>query len=188
MYKRQDVDCVITTQELVNMIKEAGLVMEEIEPEATDMPFGMASGAGVIFGVTGGVTEAVIRRVVSDHSAAALSHIAVLGERGLAGVKEFDVTLGDVTYHLGVVSGLGNAEKLLDRMARGEVSFDFVEVMACPNGCIGGGGQPFALQAGKEKRGKGLYAADKLSQIKRTQENPCLLYTSLSNPAKCGAL
>lgn len=169
-----DVDCVITTQELVNMIKEAGLVMEEIEPEATDMPFGMASGAGVIFGVTGGVTEAVIRRVVSDHSAAALSHIAVLGERGLAGVKEFDVTLGDVTYHLGVVSGLGNAEKLLDRMARGEVSFDFVEVMACPNGCIGGGGQPFALQAGKEKRGKGLYAADKLSQIKRTQENPVL--------------
>ena len=112
--------------------------------------------------------------MVSDHSAASLSHIAVLGERGLSGVKEFDVTLGDATYHLGVVSGLGNAEKLLDRMARGEVSFDFVEVMACPNGCIGGGGQPFALQAGKAKRSEGLYAADKLSQIKRTQENPVL--------------
>ncbi len=166
-----DVDAVITTQELILMIKESGIMFDSLEPEAVDMPFGTVSGAGVIFGVTGGVTEAVLRLVVSNKTRAALITVANAGQRGNEGIKEFEVEYGEKTLKIAVVSGLGNAEKVLNRVKAGE-HFDFIEIMACPGGCVNGGGQPFSGDAGRKARAKGLYDADRLLSIRRAEENP----------------
>lgn len=166
-----DVDHVITTQELIRMIRESGIVFSELEAEAVDAPFSTSTGAGVIFGVTGGVTEAVLRRVSGDKSPSALRAIAFQGVRGMEGVKETRIMVGDKELRIAIVSGLGNAAALIERIKDGE-KFDFVEVMACPGGCVSGAGQPYVPEAEKAKRGKGLYAADKLSSIKRSEENP----------------
>ena len=168
------VDYVLSTQELIQMIKESGLIFSDLEPEAVDMPFGTMTGAGVIFGVTGGVTEAVLRRISSDKSNTALMTIAYQGVRGMKGVKEAVVPFGDRQLRVAVVSGLKNASDLIERIKAGE-HYDFVEVMACPGGCISGGGQPFAPSAEREMRGKGLYSADRLCGIKRSEENPLML-------------
>ena len=168
-----DVDAVLTTQELIAMIKEAGIVFEDIEPEAVDMPFGTYSGAGVIFGVTGGVTEAVLRRVSSNKSRSGLMTIANVGQRGNEGIKEFDLDYGESKLHMAVVSGLGNAEKVIERIKAGE-HFDFVEVMACPGGCVNGGGQPFVSEHRRVERSKGLYEADKMLSIRCSEENPLI--------------
>jgi NADH-quinone oxidoreductase subunit G len=175
-----NVDAVITTQEMIQMIKESGIMFAEIEPEAVDMPYSARTGAGVIFGVTGGVTEAVLRRLVEDKSKTSLSYLAYHGVRGLEGVKETVLPYGDRELKIAVVSGLGNAKNLIEKIKAG-AHYDFVEVMACPNGCINGGGQPFVAQKIKEKRGQGLYAADKLCSIKRSEENPLVqsLYEGL---------
>lgn len=175
-----NVDAVLTTQELIRMIKESGIVFSELEPEAIDMPFGTISGAGLIFGVTGGVTEAVLRRVVSNKSRSALMTVANSGQRGMDGVKEFDLTYGDKNLHIAVVSGLNNAESVIKRMKNGE-KFDFIEVMACPGGCICGGGQPFAMAEERAERGHGLYDADRLLSIRRAEENPIIdsLYSDI---------
>jgi NADH-quinone oxidoreductase subunit G len=168
-------DVVITTQELAKMIREAGIVFSELEPEGIDMPFGMASGAGVIFGVTGGVTEAVIRRVVDDKSQNMLKNIAFVGVRGLEGVKEAELELGEAVAKIAVVGGLKNADNLIDKIKAGEAHYDFIEVMACPGGCIAGAGQPYVLSREKVMRSDGLYRSDKLSQVKRSEENPILM-------------
>lgn len=168
-----DVDAVITTQELVRMIKESGIVFGELEPEAIDMPLGTVSGAGVIFGVTGGVTEAVLRRVVSNKSRSAILSVANFGQRGMEGIKEFDLPYGENTLHIAVVSGLNNAEQILNRAAAGE-KFDLIEVMACPGGCVSGGGQPFAAISAQLERSRGLYEADRLLSIRRSEENPII--------------
>lgn len=168
------VDFVITTQELIQMIKEAGIVFSEIEPEAIDMPFGTYSGAGVIFGVTGGVTEAVIRRVSSDKSYGTLRNLAFNGVRGLEGVKELTIKYGDRDVKIAVVSGLKNADDLIQRIKSGE-HYDLVEVMACPGGCINGAGQPFDDYCGKVERSQVLYKSDRMSNIKRSEENPLMM-------------
>ncbi|MEA4893511.1 MAG: [FeFe] hydrogenase, group A [Peptococcaceae bacterium] len=168
-------DYVITTQELIHMIKESGIVMREIEPEAVDMPFGSLSGAGVIFGVSGGVTEAVLRRVSTDKSAANLKALAFTGVRGMEGVKEATVKYGDLDVKIAVVSGLKNAEDLIQKVKKGEASYHLIEVMSCPGGCVSGAGQPTTTRQGKELRGQGLYAADKMSSIKRSEENPVIM-------------
>ena len=169
-----DVDYVLTTQELIRMIKQYGIVFSELQPEAIDMPFGTMSGAGVIFGVTGGVTEAVLRYASEDKSNTALLGIAYTGIRGLEGCKEATVALGDTELKIAVVNGLGNAKKLIERIKAGE-HYDFVEVMACPGGCIGGGGQPAGSYADKYQRSKGIYSADKMCSIKRSEENPLMM-------------
>jgi len=171
---KPNVDYVITTQELIQMIKESGLVFSELEPEAVDMPFGMMTGAGVIFGVTGGVTEAVLRRVLSDKSKTSLFSLAYKGIRGMKGVKETTIMYGNREVKIAIVSGLKNACDLIEKIKSGE-HYDFVEVMACPGGCISGAGQPFAAQSIKEKRGQGLYSEDKLCSIKRSEENPLMM-------------
>ncbi len=172
---KPDTDLVITTSELVQMIKEAGLQFAEIEPESPDMPFSLFSGAGVIFGVTGGVTEAVIRRVMDDKSQTALKALEFIGVRGKDGIKVCEVPLGDTTLRIAVVSGLNNAETIISKIKSGEEHFDFVEVMACPEGCISGAGQPFVLSGGKKQRAKGMYRVDKVAQIKRSEENPMMM-------------
>ena len=178
-----NVDAVITTQELIRMIKESGIVFQDLEPEAIDMPFGTVSGAGVIFGVTGGVTEAVLRRAASNKSRAELLMIANSGQRGADGIKIFDLPYGEGKLHIAVVSGLNNTEKLLCRMKDGE-HFDFIEVMACPGGCVCGGGQPFADMDDRKERAKGLYKADRLLSIRHSEENP--LIASVYRDIICG--
>ena len=168
-----NVDAVTTTQELILMIKEAGIMFDRLDPEAVDMPLGTISGAGVIFGVTGGVTEAVLRRVTSDKSRAALLSVTTAGQRGKEGIKEFTVPYGEKNLKIAVVSGLGNAETVLNRVKAGE-HFDFIEVMTCPGGCVNGGGQPYAGRTGIDERSRGLYEADRLQSIRRSQENPAV--------------
>jgi len=174
----QDVDIVLTTKGLADMIYESGIVFRELEPEALDMPFGMYSGAGLIFGVTGGVTEAVIRKVMKDKSHASLNDIKYSGARGMEGIKEFELPLedGQTALKIAVVSGLGNAEKLIQKMNNGEAFYHFIEVMACPGGCVGGAGQPFGLNSEKTKRAKGLYSLDKKTNIRHADANPALEY------------
>ena len=167
-------DAVITTQELIKMIRESGIVFRELDPESVDMPFATKSGASLIFGVTGGVTEAVLRRIAKDDSRTTLSHISFSGVRGMESVKETYVTYGDRQLHIAVVSGLGNAETLIEKIKSGEAHYDLIEVMACPGGCISGAGQPYISFRHREKRGDALYRADKTSTIKRSQDNPMM--------------
>lgn len=171
---KPNVDYVITTQELIQMIKEAGIVFSDIEPESVDMPFSSISGAGVIFGVTGGVTEAVIRYISSDKSMSSLRSLAYSGVRGLEGCKELTVKYGDKDVRIAVVSGLKNADDLIQRIKAGE-HYDLVEVMACPGGCINGAGQPFTSLDGRKQRSKALYESDRMCSNKRSEENPLMM-------------
>lgn len=171
---KPDVDAVITTQELIHMIRTAGIEFDTVVPEAIDAPFGMFSGAGVIFGATGGVTEAVLRRVSDDKSINAIRSIGNCGVRGTEGVKEFTVPFNGGELRIAVVSGLGNAEKLIKQLLAKEVSFDFVEVMACPGGCVNGGGQPVALENAKKVRADGLYSSDMTNTLKTSDTNPLM--------------
>lgn len=170
-----DVDYVLTTLEVINMIKEIGILFDRIEGESSDMPFGLHSGAGEIFGATGGVTEAAVRRVVADKSPKALKDIEFMGFRGMEGVKVCEVEINGRMMRIGVVSGLGNAEALIEKIESGEEHFDFVEVMACPGGCVSGAGQPFSRKREKRMRAEGLYKNDKTAQIKRSDENPLMV-------------
>lgn len=171
----RDVDYVITTTELCAMIKEIGIQFDEIEAESSDVQFSLYSGAGVIFGVTGGVAEAVIRGVVNDKTSKALKEIEFIGVRGMEGIKVCELPVDDKLLRIGVVSGLNNAESLIEKVKSGEEHFDLIEVMACPGGCICGAGQPFGLREAKNERAKGLYKVDKVAQIKRSGENPMII-------------
>lgn len=176
-----DIDYVLTSSEIITMLQEIGIRFDRLEPEAYDMPFSIYSGAGVIFGATGGVTEAAVRRVVEDKSPKALKDIEFIGLRGMEGVKISELPYKDRTLRIAVVSGLGNADRLLQKIESGEEHFDFVEVMACAGGCVAGAGQPFARSTEKRLRAEGLYKTDKALQIKRSEENPLVetLYNDL---------
>ena len=179
---KQDIDYVLTTTELISMIRKAGIRFEDLEIEATDMPFGIGSGAGVIFGVTGGVTEAVLRRLREGHNRAEMEKIKFSGVRGEEGLKEVEFDYNGRTLHAAVVSGLGNANSLMKRIQKGEVQYDFVEVMACRRGCIMGGGQPVPVDPDSRiARSKGIYDTDINTQIKKSNENPLVqsLYDGL---------
>ncbi len=175
------VDYVLTSEEVIGMLKEIGIRFDRLAPEAFDMPFSIYSGAGVIFGATGGVTEAAVRRVVADKSPKALKEIEFIGVRGMEGLKVCELALGERTVRIGIVSGLGNADDLIQKIESGEEHFDFVDVMACPGGCVAGAGQPFARSTEKRMRAEGLYKDDKALQIKRSEENPLVdtLYKDL---------
>ena len=164
-----NVDAVITTQEFVRMVRESSINFAELEESPMDSPFEEYTGAGVIFGATGGVTEAVLRRV----SPAALDAIAQIGQRGNEGIKVFEVPFGETQLRIAVASGLRNAETVIRRMKDGE-HFDLVEIMACPGGCICGAGQPYAEADVKAERSVGLYQADDDTQIRRSQDNPLM--------------
>lgn len=168
------IDLVLTTQELARMIKEAGIDFKNLPDTEPDKPFAEYTGAGVIFGVTGGVTEAVIRHVLADKSGETIAQVAQCGVRGLEGVKAFEVKAGDVSLRIAVVSGLGNTDKLIEKVKSGEEFFHFIEVMACPNGCIGGGGQPPASNARKAERYDGLFNADEECVLRSSDLNPDL--------------
>ncbi len=172
----RDVDIVITTQELALLIKEAGIIFDQLEDESFDMPFGLASGSGVIFGTTGGVTEAVVTRLLKDKPDHFGKDILFNSVRGMENIKEavFDVDGNEV--RLAVVHGLKNAEELVKQIKEGQRYYHFVEVMACPGGCVSGGGQPVPTDMYMRKeRAKGLYKLDRTSHIKSSEENPLII-------------
>jgi NADH-quinone oxidoreductase subunit G len=172
----KDTDAVLTTSELIRMIKSHGVSFDTMPSEACDMPFGIGSGGGVIFGATGGVTEAVLRRLVDGRDAATLNAIAECGVRGDAGIKEFTIPYNGIDVSICVASGLANARKVLESVKSGEKQYHFIEVMACPGGCVMGGGQP--TDGTKVQRAttrtSGLYAADGDMAIKKSNENPLM--------------
>ncbi len=179
---KQDVDYVLTTTEVVRMIRKSGIVFDKVEIEAADVPFGIGSGSGVIFGVTGGVTEAVLRRLQQGHSRVDMEAIKKSGVRGDEGIKTLTYDYNGREIRAAVVNGLANTDKLLQQIKNHEAEYDFVEVMACRRGCIMGGGQP--VNAGprtRKARMKGLYDTDVNTQIKKSNENPMILslYDSL---------
>ncbi|MGI6722080.1 MAG: [FeFe] hydrogenase, group A [Anaerovoracaceae bacterium] len=167
-----DTDLVLTTQELGDMIIQAGFDFDSLDPEAEDLNYGMYSGAGVIFGVTGGVTEAVIRKLVDQKDNRSFNNISFSGVRGLEGVKELTIPYKGIDVKIAVVSGLANAEHLIQQMEEGKAEYHFVEVMACPNGCINGGGQPHSDRQIRKERSDALYMNDKLSRIRYSEANP----------------
>ena len=173
---KQDVDYVLTTTEIVRMIRKSGIVFDKVEIEAADVPFGIGSGSGVIFGVTGGVTEAVLRRLSPDHSKEAMHEIAECGVRGEEGIKEFTVPYKGMDINVCVASGLANARTVMERVKNGEANYHLIEVMACRRGCIMGGGQPrLAGDRTKAARMEGIYRADNVAVIKKSDENPMIM-------------
>ena len=172
-----DVDYVVTTRELGAMLHEAGVNLANLEDEAYDSPLGESTGAGVIFGVTGGVLEAALRSVHTMLTGENLAGDAInfRAVRGLDGVKEAKVEVAPgMTVNVAIASGLGNARKVLDMVRADRNRFQAIEIMACPGGCVCGGGQPFATVQDQKERGKGLYEADRQLSIRRSEENPLM--------------
>ena len=172
----QDTDYVITTTELIDMIRMTGIEFAELEPESSDIPFGFGSGGGVIFGVTGGVTEAVIRRLVPGHDKETLEAIAECGVRDGGFIREFSIPYEGIDLIICVVSGLANARTVMEQVKSGEKNYHLIEVMACRRGCIMGGGQPrLAGDRTKAARTEGIYRADNVAVIKKSDENPMIM-------------
>ncbi len=168
-----DTDYVLTTQELATMIKQSGIRFQDISPENFDLPYGYKTGAGVIFGNTGGVTEAALRYVIEIVEGKSLSNIEFTDVRGEEGIREVELTVGGIVVKIAVVHGLKNAKRLIEDIKAGKRSYHFVEVMSCPGGCIGGAGQPVYFDmAVRTKRTSGLYEADRMLQIHKSQDNP----------------
>ena len=176
-YAGHDVDAVLTTRELVKMIRSAHIKPDTLKDIPCDRPMGDYSGAGVIFGATGGVMEAALRSAYyllkgENPPVNAFEAVRSQGFNENDGVQEANFQIDDITVRTAVVSGLGNTRRLLNKMERGEVQYDFVEVMACPGGCVGGGGQP--IHDGEElafERGKNLYHLDDTATLRYSHEN-----------------
>ena len=173
----KDIDASLTTRELAKMIKQAGIDFANLPDEEFDQPFGEATGAGVIFGTTGGVMEAAIRTVYEILEGKPLDNLNVTAVRGLEGVKEATLKIAGKDVKVAVVHGAKNARIILDKVKNGE-HYDFIEVMACPGGCINGGGQPVvdsrtqATVDVKAKRAAALYTEDEASTLRKSHENP----------------
>ena len=176
---QQDTDFVLTTKEMVDMVLSTGVDFDAIEPEAPDIPFGFGSGGGVIFGVSGGVTEAVIRRLVPGNDQHTMNEIAESGVRDGAEesfIREFSIPYNGMDVKSCVASGLANARKIMEQVKSGEKEYHLIEIMACRRGCIMGGGQPRLSNIKKGiVRRNGIYAADKETVVKKCNENPMVL-------------
>ena len=173
-----DVDVVLTTRELARMIKEAGIDFKEVDEKEFDDPMGNASGAGVIFGATGGVMEAALRTVAEILEGKSLANIEYEAVRGVEGVKEATIEAGGMKIKAAVAHGLGNARILLDKIKAGEAEYHFIEIMGCPGGCVNGGGQPIQPSTVRSwtdlrsERAKAIYEEDKDMPIRKSHENP----------------
>lgn len=168
-----DVDVVITTRELASMIKEAGINFLELEEEDFDDPLGESTGAGAIFGATGGVIEATVRTAYEKITGEELGNLEFTDLRGLTGIKETQVEIDGKTIRIAVANGLGNTRRLLEKVKNGEEEFHAIEVMACPGGCIGGGGQPYhhGDLSILRRRAEGIYSIDKNKKKRKSHEN-----------------
>ncbi len=177
-----DVDHVITTQELARMIEEAGLDFPSLPPASLDLPLGFKTGAGVLFGASGGVSEAVLRYAAERLDPRPLGGVEFAAVRGREGLRSCSVTLGGRSLRLAQVSGLANARALAEEVVAGTADYDFIEVMACPGGCVGGAGQPVSFAPERRtQRAQGLYDADRMLQLHKSQDNPMVaqLYDEL---------
>ncbi|GAB6117375.1 NADH-dependent [FeFe] hydrogenase, group A6 [Thermoanaerobacter brockii subsp. lactiethylicus] len=174
----KDVDAVLTTRELARMIKEMGIDFVNLPDEEYDEPLGMSTGAGVIFGATGGVMEAALRTVADIVEGRELDKVDFEEVRGLEGVREATIKIDGMDIKVAIANGTGNAKKLLDKIKAGEVEYHFIEVMGCPGGCIMGGGQPIhspnEMGKVKELRAKAIYEADKSLPIRKSHKNPAI--------------
>ena len=175
-----DVDVALTTRELGRMIERAGIDFVNLPDEVFDEPLGISTGAGVIFGATGGVMEAALRTAaewITGDSAAPLEFKEV---RGIAGVKEATYHVGDLTLNVAVASGLKNAKEVLESVKRGEKNYQFIEIMCCPGGCVNGGGQPIVPASVRNNvdvrtlRAKALYSEDEAKTLRKSHNNPVL--------------
>lgn len=172
----QDVDIVITTREFSTMLKEAGLDLRKMKDAEFDNPLGQSSGAGTIFGTTGGVTEAALRTAFEWVNGKTLENVEFKEVRGFTGIRETTVKLDGKDVNVAVANSLGNAKIIMDQIAEGKSKYKFVEIMACPGGCINGGGQPF-IKAHTEmikKRMEGIYSEDSNKTIRKAHENPMI--------------
>lgn len=172
----RDVDFVLTTRELSRMFKEAGVNPAELADEDFDNPLGESTGAGVIFGVTGGVLEAALRTSYEWVTGNELQDVNFRSVRGMEGVKETAINIGGTQVNVAVASGLGNARKVLEKIQSGEKEYHAIEIMACPGGCINGGGQPYIKGDINriEQRMKAIYAEDETKTIRKSHENPSI--------------
>jgi NADH-quinone oxidoreductase subunit G/NADP-reducing hydrogenase subunit HndD len=171
----RDVDIVLTTRELARMIKQSGFDFNKLTDEEFDAPLGLSTGAAVIFGTSGGVMEAALRTVYEVVTGKELANVDFEGIRGLTGVKEAEVDLDGKKVKVAIANGLKNARQILDKIRAGECEYQFVEIMCCPGGCIGGGGQPWGTTtATKEARMAGLYQADRETLIRQSHKNPAV--------------
>jgi len=184
----RDVDVVLTTRELGRMIRQAGIDFDKLEPQNFDAPMGQYTGAGTIFGATGGVMEAALRSVYAIVTGKPMPNLEILPVRGLEGVKTAAIEVGELgEVRVAVAHGLGNARKLLEMVVNGAADFHFIELMACPGGCVGGGGQSLPVDNEKRRlRAKALYHDDSdIQEFRQSHENPAvkLLYdTYLKQP------
>ena len=177
-YAGHDIDAVITTRELIRMIRSAHISPQTLVDVESDRPMHEGTGAGVIFGATGGVMEAALRSAYyiikgENPPAEAFTAVRSQGFNENDGVQEANFQINDITVRTAVVSGLGNTRELIRKIESGEMHYDFVEVMACPGGCVGGGGQP--IHDGEERafeRGKNLYYLDRNANLRFSHENP----------------
>ena len=175
-----DVDVVLTTRELARMIKEAGIDFNSLEDGQFDDPMGEATGAAVIFGASGGVMEAALRTVAEIVEGKSLDKFEYTAVRGIEGIKEAVIEMGDLKVKAAVANGLGNARKLLDSIKAGEAQYDFVEIMACPGGCVNGGGQPIQPSSVRSwtdlrtERAKAIYDEDVSLPIRKSHESPVI--------------
>ncbi len=175
-----DVDVVLTTRELARMIREAGIDFQELPLRHFDDPMGEASGAGAIFGATGGVTEAALRTVAELLSGKSIDEIEYNEVRGTKGIKEVVIKLEGITLKAAIAHGLGNAKKLLEMVKSGEGDYHFIEIMACPGGCVTGGGQPIQPSEVRSwidlrrERAAAIYEEDRDLPIRKSHENPAV--------------
>lgn len=186
-----DIDVVITTRELAKMIKKSGLMFTLLPDEEFDMPLGMSTGAGVIFGATGGVMEAALRTAVETLTETKLEGEAInfTEVRGIKGIKEATYKVGDLDVKVAVASGLANARQLLDDIRAGKADYHFIEIMACPGGCVNGGGQPIQPAEVRNNtdirtlRASVLYNEDKNLPLRKSHDNPVIkeLYDTYLN-------
>ena len=171
----RDVDVVLTSRELGRMFKQAGLDMANLPVEEYDAPLGISTGAGEIFGASGGVMEAALRTVYEVVTGQTLECIDFEDCRGLTGVKEATVQVGALPVKIAITNGLGNARKVLDKIRAGEADYHFIEIMACPGGCIGGGGSPIPTNTEiRLKRIDATYVEDKGMALRKSHENPAV--------------
>lgn len=168
----KETDCSITTQEIAQMIRQAGINFKNLADTETDKPFGHGSGGGQIFGATGGVTEAVMRRCMELNKDLTLQQIAYTGVRGLEFVKEAQIEIDGKAIKIAVVHGLANAGEVVELVKAKKVDYDFIEIMACVGGCIAGGGQPKITDTARATRLDRIYAVDKTIAIQSCHENP----------------
>ena len=170
----QDVDISIYTRELARLIRYANINFNELPEGEFDHPMGESTGAGVIFGTTGGVIEAACRTAYEIHTGQELDKVDFEELRGLDGIRSATIDFGDVKLNIGIAHGLGNARKLIEEVKNGTSPYHAIEVMACPGGCIGGGGQPFhkGRMEVLRKRQNALYRADKEMPLRKSHENP----------------